>query len=275
MASTPVITSPADNSTQSLPFDMVGTGTVNALVEVRDDAGYLLPATLNPVTVDGAGDWTIHVTSLTGSGTGNKWYAAAGGTVAVVGPAIGSVTSGVATGLTHTLTPASIPSGAVVVLLFSCWDPPTGVPTSANLTFAQRASSTGTGQAYIFTAVAGSALTNEAISVVTASERSAVSVVVLTNANTSALTNVATSTGTSNSASVAVTAVGAASFVLAVVSGTGATASAGADTTSLYAPASPNLNFHGRNTTAGTGSITVTGSLTASVTWRMAAIEIQ
>jgi len=91
MASTPTITSPADNSTQSLPFNLVGTGTINGLVEVRDDAGYLLPATLNPVTVDGAGDWTIaQISSLVGTKTGCKGYAAAGGSVvenAITSPA--------------------------------------------------------------------------------------------------------------------------------------------------------------------------------------------
>lgn len=122
MASTPVITSPADNSTQSLPFDLVGTGTVNSIVEVRDDAGFLLPATANPVTVDGAGDWTIHVTSLTGTGTGNKWYAAAGGTVDEVAAGVTIEYSGqtaIANATTGTNSGVSYNSGDIIVVAIS------------------------------------------------------------------------------------------------------------------------------------------------------------
>jgi hypothetical protein len=202
------------------------------------------------------------------------------GATVPAGPTIASVTSNTATSsATLVLTPSSIPSGAVVVYIYTCWERATGVPTSANLTFTQRAHqpAAGTSTAAIYTAVAASTLTSEAISVTSigGSERPSGSVVVLTGANAGALTNTATNFGTSASASATVTAVGAASFVLAVIAGTGATASAGADTTTFYAPASPNLNFHGRNTTAGTGSITVTATLTGSVDWNAAAIEIQ
>lgn len=65
MASTPVISSPADFSIQSVPFDITGTSD-GAIVEVRDSAGLLLPATANPVAVVG-GNYSIHVTSLTGN----------------------------------------------------------------------------------------------------------------------------------------------------------------------------------------------------------------
>jgi hypothetical protein len=200
-----------------------------------------------------------------------------------VGATIDSVTSGTASGSTTlTITPTSIPSGAVVVFLYSCWTGVTGVPTSANLTFTQRATtnhSSGNNYALIFTAVSGSTLSSEAISVTTpgAGERPSGSVVVLTGADTGSLTNAATNTATGSSGTVAVTAVGTASWVLGTLAGfgTSVTASAGASTTQLYNPAGSNMNFHSRNTSAGTGSITLTATFSGSADWAAAAIEIR
>jgi hypothetical protein len=197
---------------------------------------------------------------------------------------IASVTSGTATTTaTVVVTPASIPSGAVVVALYSCWANPTGVPTSTNLTFTQRASVeqySGTNTAYIFTAVAGADLSNEAISSTAALsiERPTVSIVVLTGANTGALTNTATASASSASASVTVTAAGPASWVLGSLAGYGAgetNASAGASTTELYNEIGANIALHCRNTTAGSGSTTLAATLTGTSDWVFAAIEIQ
>lgn len=80
MANTPTVSSPADFSSPTLPFDISGTTSANALVEVRGENGLLLPATANPVAASGAGAFTIaQVSSLIGNHGGA--YVSARGTV--------------------------------------------------------------------------------------------------------------------------------------------------------------------------------------------------
>lgn len=83
MASAPIVTSPADNSTQTLPFPVSGTSD-GVLVEARDDAGLLLPADQNPAPVI-AGAWSMQIQGTTGNR--GAAYHVVGGQVSV--PAVG------------------------------------------------------------------------------------------------------------------------------------------------------------------------------------------
>ena len=78
MASAPTVTSPADNSSQTVPFTLSGTSD-GTMVEIRDDAGLLVPASANPVAVSG-GAFSTQIQGL----TGNKGcaFGALGGTIA-------------------------------------------------------------------------------------------------------------------------------------------------------------------------------------------------
>lgn len=65
MASAPVVTSPPDYSTQGLPYTVTGTSD-GKILEARDDAGLLLPATQNPADVV-AGGYSIQITGSVGN----------------------------------------------------------------------------------------------------------------------------------------------------------------------------------------------------------------
>ena len=219
------------------------------------------------------------------------WFGYGG--AAAAGPTLLSATGCVAptTASPASCTVPSIPSGAVMVAVYSSWAIATAPPSGTNLGSFTLAgggaarsglactNAAGNDVACIYTAVAGSSLTNEVVSVSAATgEKSALTVFVFTGANSSALSNVAFSYATSATPSVSVTAVGTTSYVVGVLTSLGnQTFTPGTNTYVEYTTTSySGLNIqHLRNTTAGGGTIALSGTIGASQEWAAAALEIR
>ncbi len=95
MANAPVITTPADYSTQATPFTVSGTSD-GRIVEVRDVAGLLLPASQNPAPVVNS-TWSMSITSFNGNRGGLYAYSSGDVTVATGITMVGTIASGTKT----------------------------------------------------------------------------------------------------------------------------------------------------------------------------------
>ena len=199
--------------------------------------------------------------------------------------AIDSVTTSTSWSTTGTpVTITSIPSGAVVVMLGAGASTSTPTSTSANLVFTTRQwSHVQGGYAYIATAVAGAALTNEVITLTTTSTITGdnfPTVVVLTGANTGALATAIGNSGSSTASSFAVAGIGWASIHLGVFNGytsasTG-TPSAFATTVSSYSAATSSKSaWTVMPTVVGAGQLSMGGTWGSGQQWNAAGIEIQ
>lgn len=195
------------------------------------------------------------------------------------GLTIDSVATSVNTGATATVTPASIPNGAVVVALYSGYPFADGVPTSSNLTFTERQTADFSGPACtIYTAVAASALTSEAISITATGEVPRLTIAVLTGANTSALSTVGYNRAANANWTLTVNAGTDTGYLLA--SGTVLTASGGTPgtgTTEMYDGQTDAFNgaWHLRTTNTGTGNLTVSGTFGNANMYRLCGIVIK
>lgn len=205
-----------------------------------------------------------------------------------VGLNIDSVTSFQQSGAT-TSAPVTvavkIPAGAVVVALCSLGgNTASDTVTSANLgTFDMRQRTQNSGQSVVFTAVAGGEIAAGEVITYNAgiANQPAMTIVVLTGANTSQLTTVGTNTDNSSSMTVSVTAGAIGSHILGAFQlfTNTTTAAPDANTTELFDTdtSAGDHTWHARRTdvTTATGATVIGGTWGATNTWSASAIEIR
>jgi hypothetical protein len=189
--------------------------------------------------------------------------------------AIDSVTSDV----DLNVTVASIPSGAVVVVLGS-WDNDSATPptcASSNLTFGAakvHQSISGNASGSIFAAVAGSTLTNEVITVTQTGSPNRMTVVVLTGAASASFPTASGTNPSTTAMSGSINSTTAGSYVLgtwAFAPG-GVTVSPGAGTTELF-DNQPGWHVRSTSTSSG-GTVTLTGTASGTANAAWALIEV-
>lgn len=205
--------------------------------------------------------------------------------VRAAAPVIVSVTEGDGGQSSQAITIPSIATGAVVVVLGA--DDPgielgTGSCTSPHLTFTRQIDNyvLGAYSVAIYTAVnSGAVLTNEVVTLVATNEEPNLTGVVLTGADTTYLTNTHAANGLGNSPTISLAVTGTTSYVLAICNqesngDDGQYTVAG--TTLLSATSTGTQDMISmRNTTAGGGTITVTGGWSDEFSWGCVAIEMR
>lgn len=182
---------------------------------------------------------------------------------------------------------SAIPSGAVVVAIGAVDYQGSGnasTVTSSNLTFTNRTSTdyATNYRPFIFTAVAGSLISSgEVITHAMGGTGRAANMVIMvfTGANTSTF-NVATPVTNAGSSahSITMTASGSSSYVLAVVANLLCTETPDANSTEIadaFHASRFNGFWVGRNTSKGTGSITVAATANQTFAWAAVAMEVQ